>query len=597
MVRPDTVQEYPPSHPFSDIINPASYAVNTLSLMSYLVPRSTFNSDDIQDAFFIVWPPNLFALTSMLFTITGSYSRLTIKDDWPPTEFAAWQQKINESAIEWEKRLGEISDFSFLRISDLEEWVKHRDSVPALVKSTWEELKNALEADGTGDAQDMWNSDEKHKNLFHAAMTLHAIADLTCRGWGIRKLPRQPEAAVAAATSLLSQFGTLAVVHPDRCRILPKRHTTQVGITLRSVSSNIAFHRSSTRVKWETDGPPLLGEPASSISTLSVLLLPWPLTIRAKDFVGRVVGTEDEKEREFSYSPTEDSARPVRMLLKSVLEEAEREVGKIDLAILPELSLDENELDDLENSLARSVKAYIAGVRRKQENKSTWRAISGRELEQRGNAVCYGFRREEDRNWYRDFQDKHHRWRLSSWQIKSYQLGGTLHPHYNWWESISIGRRRVSFINLGQELTICPLICEDLARQDPIADLIRAVGPSLVVAILMDGPQLRSRWAARYASVLADDPGSSVITLTAAGMVDRYAVPGTEPMRSIALWSDRAGSTKEIVLEKGAQAVVLSLAVEQVSEGTIDRRRETVGTYTLTFGGVHQIKVSDDSKS
>ena len=45
------------------------------------------------------------------------------------------------------------------------------------------------------------------------------------------------------------------------------------------------------------------------------------------------------------------------------------------------------------------------------------------------------------------------------------------------------------------------LICEDLARQEPAAELIRAVGSNLVIALLMDGPQLNNRWPARYAAV------------------------------------------------------------------------------------------------
>lgn len=65
------------------------------------------------------------------------------------------------------------------------------------------------------------------------------------------------------------------------------------------------------------------------------------------------------------------------------------------------------------------------------------------------------------------------------------------------------------------------LVCEDLARQDPAADLIRAVGPNLLIALLMDGPQLSGRWPARYASVLAEDPGTSVLTLTSLGMAER----------------------------------------------------------------------------
>ena len=47
----------------------------------------------------------------------------------------------------------------------------------------------------------------------------------------------------------------------------------------------------------------------------------------------------------------------------------------------------------------------------------------------------------------------------------------------------------------------------DLAQPDPVASIIRQVGPSLVIGLLLDGPQLAERWPARYASVFADDPG------------------------------------------------------------------------------------------
>src|SRR6185436_9889999 len=105
-------------------------------------------------------------------------------------------------------------------------------------------------------------------------------------------------------------------------------------------------------------------------------------------------------------------------------------------------------------------------------------------------------------------------WRLTRTQVKQYQLGGSLLSKKEWWEGTKLVSRKVTFINVGENLTICPLICEDLARQEPIADLIRTVGPSLVITILMDGPQKRERWSARYASVLSEDPGSAVITLT-----------------------------------------------------------------------------------
>jgi hypothetical protein len=50
---------------------------------------------------------------------------------------------------------------------------------------------------------------------------------------------------------------------------------------------------------------------------------------------------------------------------------------------------------------------------------------------------------------------------------------------------------------------------------------MNAIGPNLVIALLMDGPQLENRWPARYATVLAEDPGSAVLTVTSLGMVRR----------------------------------------------------------------------------
>ena len=62
---------------------------------------------------------------------------------------------------------------------------------------------------------------------------------------------------------------------------------------------------------------------------------------------------------------------------------------------------------------------------------------------------------------------------------------------------------------------------KDLAQIDEAAHVMRSVGPTIVIIPLLDGPQLSSGWAARYASVLADDPGSAVLTLTSYGMACR----------------------------------------------------------------------------
>lgn len=73
-------------------------------------------------------------------------------------------------------------------------------------------------------------------------------------------------------------------------------------------------------------------------------------------------------------------------------------------------------------------------------------------------------------------------------------------------------------------------------------------------------PQLNSRWAARYASVLADDPGSAVMTLTSYGMVQRSRPRGREASPVIALWKDASRGVREIPLEAGAHGVLLTFA-------------------------------------
>jgi hypothetical protein len=127
--------------------------------------------------------------------------------------------------------------------------------------------------------------------------------------------------------------------------------------------------------------------------------------------------------------------------------------------------------------------------------------------------------------WFHIRQNKHHRWSLDEGQILQYHLAGALHPHIRWWEAMDVPRQSLGFLELGDDITLASLVCEDLAQIDEVAEIIRSVGPTVVFTPLLDGPQLNSRWAARYASVLADDPGSAVLTLTSFGMAQRCRPP------------------------------------------------------------------------
>lgn len=586
-------------------INDSSPSVNALGILDYLIPlwspsaRGESPSADYVEDFFLVWPPNLFAFTSVLFTQTGSYSRLTDIHVWDEQSRQDHRDRVSEIASEWKKNLNRMR-FDFLISSNPARWIEHRDSVPDAVRTSWNVLRDVMAKLGVGDIQDMWGKDKGH--LFISALELHAIVDETCVGWGIRldeKISEQPRRAAQAATAILRNRGTLATIHPDRARILPKRHTPKVGLSRRSISSNLAFHQSSVVVDWETDGPKLIEQQSlQRLMKLSILLLPWPRVIRGVDFKAveesPSVGISKNEDGLFTFAPTQTLGDELHSKLPKLIKEAEGEIGNIHLVVLPEGALRWEELDALEKHLGPNTAAYITGVR---NGPSGEKDFAGQRKLEDGNFLCYGFRKKDNPEvWKRRPQRKHHRWRLDASQVTSYQLGGNLHPQYSWWENTPIGRRHASMINFGQELTICPLICEDLARQDPIADLIRSVGPSLVVALLLDGPQLKMRWSAKYASVLADDPGSSVLTLTSFGMVERHEVDGYDKSRVVALWSDHEGTRREIALERNAEAIVLSLAVNTINAVTLDGRREDkVGTFALTFGGTRQLSIGGES--
>jgi hypothetical protein len=114
----------------------------------------------------------------------------------------------------------------------------------------------------------------------------------------------------------------------------------------------------------------------------------------------------------------------------------------------------------------------------------------------------------------------------------------------------------------------------------------------IVVAPLLDGPQLSSRWAARYASILADDPGSAVLTLTSFGMAQRSGLPGQNPSPVVALWKSPGQQTREIPLEPGAQGILLSASITRATRRSFDGRRPGDNSSEFSAVSVHQVRAS-----
>src|SRR5262245_16432989 len=259
---------------------------------------------------------------------------------------------------------------------------------------------------------------------------------------------------------------------------------------------------------------------------------------------------------------------------------------------MPEGAVDEGELDELEALLHRhGVISLSTGVRRGSAHPGAppgnWVHIGMNPRLEKGALPG-----EQGAPWFHVHQRKHHRWSLNESQISQYHLGGVLHPSVRWWEAMDVPRRAIEFVEVA-ELTLVSLVCEDLAQHDDIAELVRSVGPTVVFAVLLDGPQLKSRWTARYASVLADDPGSAVLTLTSFGMVQRSRSRNRDVAPIIALSRDPARGFREIPLEAGAQGVVLTVCMARTTRRSADGRRPVDnGTHAFDVA-VHQVRASN----
>ena len=602
---------------------------------------------------FLLWPPDLFALTSQILDKSGAYTNVIApptNKPWPPINIPYingldWPELTQYLGQEWRKGLELIPD----KFGSFENYFKHFQSLQGvdksrqliinkiiplpLIQNIWEKVVNILSDNSEGlikDFQNMFQFECPNKSIdcherkvnkcnncdvwdcFEAVMTLHAICDEACIGWGIRtnntmKLNFFPETkkgeAQKYAEELLSRNGTLSTINISRGRVLPKRHAPNIGITICSVSSNLAFYDSSVDVKWHLsfeqnnnllkkfNGARDNNSPSKKYSSnnhsLSILLFPWPFEINSKDFKSQLnpnINTEKKGIGFFSYDPDKNLKDFSKQLIK-VIDAALEETSEIDMVILPECALRYDEIKELENVLKlKRIPSYIVGERGRNDNSHflenfvSFNMIDKNELFTEANRIK---------------QKKHHRWKLDKSQILKYNLGHILSPMTDWWEAININRRCVNFINLGEEITICPLICEDLARQEPISDLIRTVGPTLVVTILMDGPQKLERWSAKYASVLSEDPGCAVVTMTSLGMIKRYQHHHGHASNSIALISDGEGKIMEIELNENAKGVLVNMCLSPKKQSLADGRKDINYTNNLIVGSIHQLVPRD----
>src|SRR5215471_2608475 len=508
------------------------------------------------------WAPDLVAFTDVVLARSEAY-RFAVSPpegtSWPPPDMADWSQAIADASVGWCA------------------WVDGDGiGLPGLVAEEWavvrERSATTLDELATGRA---WR-------VCQALLTLHAIADEACAGTGVAvaDVPRDGHRFRARARELLARTGTLSRISRQRLRVLPCVRNPVGGPSIRSLSRYVCVRGPKVDVVWNRIPTGTVG-PSGPAQEGNVLMLPWPLRIDAEDFkpTGAVEPAGLEPHGFFEFAPAELLDLD---LADRVLQSARNQQGSVEIVVLPESVLLPGDIDELEALLTRHrVWLVVAGVREPPgpggRFGANWLHLG----------VWFGGR------WWRYRQNKHHRWSLDDNQIEQYHLAAVLPPGVRWWEAMAVPRRAVQVVELDDGVTLVSLICEDLARLDEVADLLRAIGPTLVVTTLLDGPQLASRWTARYASVLADDPGSAVVTLTSFGFVQRSLPAGRSPSRVVSLWKDPVRGLREITLDADAHAVLIHIRVGRTTRRSADGRHPVANVANVRAEGVRQIRALD----
>lgn len=520
---------------------------------------------------------------------------------WPPDLFAIVASIVERAGVYMQ------ADPDRQRLDDHR---THLENVQAMAHN-W----NADPAVVPNDVADIWNTIRNghggieltdvctYPALISSLLTLFAVADEACAGMGWDVNQENAAGAPFASIAMNSMADTAnaaaflhhlphsfcVAVPPDRAIVMPKALTPSVGCTVRSLSHYLALLPPSTVLQpswiWSTTERAMADRPDPSLPyDVRLLLIPFPFTIKADCFElshPRTSYGEDlsmpayfKLQQRWLLDEDEDLITGEKIawgLVIPLIQEAYYHSGAMpDGIVLPECALTSELAQELVEALEEAevhIEFLITGVLDTDpETGETFNRAQTFVLRREEGAIPGAVKREHN---------KHHRWRLDGSQVERYALDfDDDDDNSQWWEDIKLGNRELPFFGLRKDMCITTLICEDLARADPAINVIRSVGPNLVVALLMDGPQLAARWPGRYATVLADDPGSAVLSFTCSAMVDRSNWLESRPARSIGLWRDSGGRTQEIALPHRSLGVLLTLESAKKRQTTLDGRTD-----------------------
>ena len=370
----------------------------------------------------------------------------------------------------------------------------------------------------------------------------------------------------------------------EKRNVFPKCLISENGCSHRNFTRNVTLipNTGTVRCHWHGQQSPLKDD---NEEPLNILLIPFPYQFSAKTFrplnekhraEGSLSGKNARSWANFSIDQNNFKGRGALVdLVENLVSKAKDEVGTLNGIVLPELAADFTVHRDLGNRIKHNIETNLEFIVSGSQNNcddelgntvltSVWSALD--EDYGRGSASALISSRR-----------KHHRWQLQASQIRAYGLSSSLDPRISWWEDHVVGFRELHFYPLRKNSIFTSMICEDLARIDPCHEVLRSVGPNLIFSLLMDGPQIESRWSARYAKTLSEDPGCTVVTLTSYGLLHRTNQSGRFPLNDVIAFFSSPFENVEVSLpyKSGARAVLLNLVSERMQDQcTMDGRKK-----------------------
>lgn len=529
-----------------------------------------------------IWPPDIFAIAGTLIERSSCYTEAGPNRD-DPSSHGIYLKEIAAIVGVW------TSDAKYLF------------KVPVRVQSLW---KTIVGTHGTTDITEVMerkNETLLNQDLVSALLLLFALADEVCRGMGWDHRAEDNVFAALALGSFVNQASVpvgvpllpyspnslCALVPPSAAIVMPKTLTATVGCTIRSLSHHLALlpALNQCRPTWALTNEP---EDDSAYKPIRLLVIPFPFSIPAESFsttddpVHLFDGTFsaayfglEQKWLQIAQGKALTAALLFQYVVAPLLQQSyAKDTTPLTGIVMPEAALSETIANELAKLMGNEgVSFFTTGILLPDPCKGKTRNV----------AKTYVLHEKNDPHQLEQF--KHHRWRLDRPQCEQYGLDfHRLSRANKWWEDINVSNRQLPFFALRRNMSMTVLICEDLARNDPAMTAVRAVGPNLVIALLMDGPQLNQRWPGKYATVLGEDPGSGVLSVTCAAMVDRSNNNRVgEKKRVIGLWRSEGSGGIEITLPDHHHAVLLDIHSCLVEQHTLDARPDAFDSRKLSL--------------